>query len=297
MPIETKAFLKAIVSPTGFTDLFPDIKIDSKVAELTKQVRLTKLVMAILAAGEGSPSSQDALGTLCFTQIVRTCDDILDEEFTECPSFSDAETFRQYLLSSELVNSNGVMVGQIFDRCLECFPPMKQDLIRSFLDNMVSSHLTTPQKGIAGEYSYQDALAYRTVTNEPFTDIYAELTKSSKSRFRAIGGVWQLIDDALDWQEDIVRGTKNLFLGMANDVWDTKGNPVGKELSYLEGQKGKPEYRWRDVSWGPLWRLRSSNIAATRRNYLREIDSLLPKIDGRCGRIMGGVAHTLLPAA
>ena len=281
MSLEAGEFIRAVIIPRGFQTLLPD-GIDLLARRIARKQRMSRATAFILAVGEDHPTPSDALGMLYFAEIVKIADDAIDRNAT---SFTDTTQLRDYILRSEIPGTNGANINELLGRCLDCYSPYKKRVITSFLDEMVTLHLDSPQRGIPGTYSYEDALAYRRVTDDPLLETFAELTGSNKARFVSIGRVWQMIEDALDWTEDTEEQTKNLFIGMATDE---------KEIDHLQKISG----RWKrgrlfDFRVNALLGIKSSHVRRTRERYKQEILDQMPQIGGNPARLTGMAACIL----
>lgn len=289
MSLRTAEFLRAAV-PRGLKTLLP-VDIDPLAERLARKQRLRLGTLVILSVAEKHLTPYETLGVMYFSQLVKSADDAIDRNPTD---FTSRDELRGYLLHSEVPGTGGAQVKEVLERCLSCFETDKQGAINSFLEDMVGVHMHGVHRGVAGTYSFKDALDYRRVTNDPLLETLAELTDSNKVRFVHIGRAWQLIEDGLDWTEDAQEQAKNLFIGMATDTWHERGDLKGEELDYLLSILG----RWQrgrlfDFRLNELRGIKSLFVKSTREKYRQEILNEMPAIGGNFVGIMGTVANIL----
>lgn len=280
MPLRAIEILRATM-PRGLDTLLPT-DIDPLAKRLARKQRLRLGTVYVLAASDSQVTPQEVLGIMYFAQLVKTADDALDRNPR---GFNDYGELRSYLLHTEVQGTNGVQIEEILKRSLACFSQDKQAAISLFLNEMVSVHLGSPQRGIPGTYTFEDARDYRRITVDPFLETLAELTNSSKARFLSIGRGGQLVEDGLDWAEDAGEQSKNQFLGMAADTG---------ELSYLQSiLPGWGRGRIFDFRIKELIAIKMPYVKNTRERYRQEILDQVPGMEGINARLMATAARIL----
>lgn len=279
----------------GFRKLLDDAPLTSFDRLLTDKKRLRLMTLSVLALGDKKPSPQIALSTLYFFQLIRTWDDAIDSR--DISDFADTASLNEYLLNREVAFSDGRKASEVLEGCLVNCTPDKKEAVNLFVDQMLAYHLRESGKGKPGEYSFKDPLSYRNATNNPLADTVGILIdQPDKVRLRSICHAVQLVDDGLDWAEDFRKGTLNYFVGMATDVWHSRGNPRGEDLDCLRDLSGKWPVNSRKLAKAKvdaLYGIKNPHMKATRDLYRQEILSQVPVIGGKGGKILSTLAHLL----
>jgi hypothetical protein len=273
---ERKAFA-AFRDPTGMKNLLaergtqlPQKDYDLVMAVATDMmVRTTSTLFLDLAPQSLDPGRRIAV--VLFTALVVNIDDIIDD--LQSPEFSSGEELLSYVLSQAFsVDGKKIQLRKIYDRTLALLPSVKQVETVKFLSEMADLHVCVGNKGNPGEYGYNDALNYKIRTGVAYVATGLSLAESrlvytDMGLTRFVTAV-QAYDDGLDCLLDARNRKQNLYVGMARDVWQQKGCPLGQDLDFLLQQLGRQTLSPRNF-------MRHRNMKDTRKAYLQAFKSPL----------------------
>jgi hypothetical protein len=276
---ERKAFA-AFRSPTGMKNLLagrgtqlPQKDYDLVMIVATDMmVRTTSTLFLDLAPQSLAPIRKIAV--VLFTSLVVNIDDIIDN--SQSPEFSSGKELLSYVLSRTITVDGGeIQLREIYDRTLDALPTVKQEQLAKFLGKMSDLHVNVGNKGYPGEYGYKDALNYKLGTSVAYVATGLSLAESrlvytDTGLARFVTAV-QMYDDGLDCLLDAHDRKKNLYVGMARDVWQQKGCPVGQDLDFLLQQDSQ--------TLPPKDFMRHGNMKDTRNAYLQTFKSQLDNPD------------------
>lgn len=233
-------------------------------------------------------SQSERIGLLYFVSIVFNFDNALDNN-----SYIKIETEPQRLESivlSRKVEKADITLGELKNTTLDHFSPHKKDIIERSWSDMLSyqSHLAErigEQK--ARKYTYDDALAYRQATNDKLVEVLCALRDivDPKAIVREQQRVFliQLIDDAIDWKEDVVNDGYNLFVGLATQYYP-------HEFDLMARYSRKEDYGLSRISRRRFMR---QQMPQTHSNYSTRFNDVLSSVTRKSTRLAYQMARML----
>src|SRR5260221_1747558 len=242
---------------------------------IASQNRFLQMGAAIfLSTAPKELSQKERVGVVLFTGFVTLVDQELDDK--TCPIFTNSDDLTNYLFSRKAkVERTDLTLRELYDLTIAHFPDAKQQELAKFSKEMADVHVCIGNHGVAGEYGFKEAEEYKRRTNEAYARTglcLAENTSIDMADLPKASFAIQMIDDAADWQEDIINNKQNLFVGMARDVWKEKGCLVETDLDLMFSKmKNGGVVRARDF-------LRLSGMKNTKLAYGKIFQSELSKL-------------------
>jgi hypothetical protein len=162
----------------------------------------------------------ERIGVLYFVSLVFDFDSAIDNN-ARLKTQKDRQSLEATLLNMQIDKAD-ITFGELKNKALSHFPLGKQEKLESLWTTMIAYHAHLADRvgeQKAGQYSYDDVLAYREATNDAFVEVLCALcdiaAPAAIAREKQRVFLIQLLDDALDWPEDVADYTYNLFVGLA----------------------------------------------------------------------------------
>ncbi len=232
-----------------------------------------RLVALALAKSPDLPQ-RERVGYIYFIRLVSMADDAVDNS----PEFSqplERDELKMRLMSHPIPKTN-LTIADLTERTLNHFPEQKRKVIENFLETMIDIHANSEKK-YPGEYNYDNVLQYRNSTDIPWVDTISNILgiedSNEVNHLQTLGLLFQYLDDAMDWPEDVQSGSLNLWVGLATDV--AQDHP--QELTALNTYIALPNEK---RSTRSLRNWVKKNMPHTRREYQNHYKSLLSQLSG-----------------
>lgn len=211
---------------------------------LAEHWRIRVVSAVCLSLASPKLSEKERFGTFLFISFVTHADDFLDEEVLS--GVREKAKLGVSLLKKEItIGSETRTLGWLYGETLDHFPPPKQKVIKEFFSRMGDLHAEGEHKGEAGKYGYKEALAYKSSVIYACLEAALNLIDgnfSQQDSLLAVLNAVSMIDDAVDYMADFKGNRKNLYLGMARDVWEEGRRPSGKDLDWIRTVAAQPVF-------------------------------------------------------
>lgn len=198
---------------------------------------------AFLTSASVNLSERQRLGLLMYNSFIVSIDDLLDKDLNNI--FQDPDGLKRFILSSQMPTTDITLTGsELYGKTLSCFPEEKQLILTNFFEEMLELHLDGDNHGEPGKYGFDEAREYKARTNIPFFRtglVLGDSPIADENIGPMIMGL-QYFEDAIDWREDMRHDTKNMLVGMANDMWIHRGQPNWQDIDLMfEMQTADPQ--------------------------------------------------------
>jgi hypothetical protein len=187
----------------------------------------------------------ERIGVLYFVSLVFDFDSAIDNN-VRLKTQKDRQSLEATLLNMQMDKAD-ITFGELKNKTLSHFPLGKQEKLESLWTTMIAYHAHLADRvgeQKAGQYSYDDALAYREATNDAFVEVLCALcdiaapAAIAKEKQRVF--LIQLLDDALDWPEDVADYTYNLFVGLASQHYPQEFDLMSRHGLMLRYNEARP---------------------------------------------------------